>query len=159
MRNLLDEAVLTHGDLHSDFRSGVGYVKVDEIPFDFERRRMSVVVETADDAKHYLICKGAVEEITAVCDRADRNGVSVPIAKGHETIAGVTRELHEDGFRVIAVAFKELPPGPATYCRRRMRPHAAGLHRVSRSAEGDGRGRIGVASRRWRRGEGADGGQ
>ena len=48
MRNLLDEAVLTHAELHSDIRSGVGYVKVDEIPFDFERRRMSVVVGTAD---------------------------------------------------------------------------------------------------------------
>ena len=116
LRNLLDEAVLTHAELHTDIKSGVGYVKIDEIPFDFERRRMSVVVETADGTKHFLICKGAVEEIIAVCDRADRNGVGVPVEKGHEDdLRAVTRELHEDGFRVIAVAFKELPPGPATY--------------------------------------------
>jgi len=116
LRNLLDEAVLTHAELHSDIRSGAGYVKVDEIPFDFERRRMSVVVGTADGAKHFLICKGAVEEVVAVCDRADRSGVGIPIEKGHEDeLRGVTRELHEDGFRVIAVAFKELPSGPATY--------------------------------------------
>ncbi len=77
---------------------------------------MSVVVETADGTKHFLICKGAVEEIIAVCDRADRNGVGVPVEKGQEDdLRAVTRELHEDGFRVIAVAFKELPPGPATY--------------------------------------------
>jgi Mg2+-importing ATPase len=116
LRNLLDEAVLTHAELHSDIRSGVGYIKVDEIPFDFERRRMSVVVGTTDGTRHYLICKGAVEEIIAVCDRAERNGVGVPIEKGHEDeLRAITRELHEDGFRVIAVAFKELPPGPATY--------------------------------------------
>jgi magnesium-transporting ATPase (P-type) len=70
LRNLLDEAVLTHAELHSDVRSGLGYVKIDEILFDFERRRMSVVVGTADDSKHFLICKGAVEEIIAVCERA-----------------------------------------------------------------------------------------
>jgi len=116
MRNLLDEAVLTHAELHSDIRSGVGYVKVDEIPFDFERRRMSVVVGTADDTKHYLICKGAVEEVVAACARADKAGTGVAIEKGHEEgLRSVTRELYEDGFRVIAVAFKELPPGPATY--------------------------------------------
>ena len=58
LRNLLDEAVLTHAELHSDIRSGVGYVKVDEIPFDFERRRMSVVVGTADGTRHYPDLQG-----------------------------------------------------------------------------------------------------
>ena len=116
MRNLLDQAVLTHAELHTDIRSGVGYVKIDEIPFDFERRRMSVVVGTADGTRHFLICKGAVEEVIATCGQAERSGASVPIEKGHEDeLRVVTRELYEDGFRVIAVAFKELPPGPATY--------------------------------------------
>ena len=116
MRNLLDEAVLTHGSLHSDFRSGAGYIKVDEIPFDFERRRMSVVVETSDHAAHYLICKGAVEEIASVCTRAEREGIVTPLAPDHAgELSTVTRGLNEEGFRVIAVAWKELPPGPATY--------------------------------------------
>ncbi len=116
LRNLLDEAVLTHAELHANFRSGAGFVKVDEIPFDFERRRMSVVVESADGSAHYLIAKGALDEVIAVCDYADRDGKPVPIERGHEDdLRTVTRELHEDGFRVIAVAYRELPPGPATY--------------------------------------------
>lgn len=116
LRNLLDEAVLTHAELHAHIRSGAGYAKVDEIPFDFERRRMSVVVESADGEAHYLICKGALDEVIAVCDHADRDGTSVPIEPGHEEdLRTVTRNLHEDGFRVIAVAYRALPPGPATY--------------------------------------------
>lgn len=114
--NLLDEAVLTHAELHAHIRSGAGYVKIDEIPFDFERRRMSVVVASADGSAHYLICKGALDEVIAVCDRADRDGTSVPIEPGHgEDLRTVTRELHEEGFRVIAVAYRKLPPGPAIY--------------------------------------------
>ena len=116
LRNLLDEAVLTHGDLHSDIRSGAGYVKVDEIPFDFERRRMSVVVETADGTAHFLICKGAVEEVSAACTRAEREGRVVALAPEHAgELSSVARELNEQGFRVIAVAYKEVPAGPATY--------------------------------------------
>jgi Mg2+-importing ATPase len=116
MRNLLDEAVLTHAELHEHIRSGAGYRKIDEIPFDFERRRMSVVVETADGASHFLICKGAVEEVTGICTRAERDGRLVPFEAGHVgDLHSVTRELNEDGFRVIAVAYKEVAPGPATY--------------------------------------------
>jgi len=116
MRNLLDEAVLTHAELHEHIRSGAGYRKIDEIPFDFERRRMSVVVETAGGASHFLICKGAVEEVTGVCTRAELDGRLVPFEAGHVgDLHSVTRELNEDGFRVIAVAYKEVPPGPATY--------------------------------------------
>ena len=143
LRNLLDEAVLTHAELHSDIRSGVGYVKVDEIPFDFERRRMSVVVGTADGARHYLICKGAVEEVIAVCDRAERNGVGVPIEKGHEDeLRAVTRELLRgrlpgDRRRVQGAAagtgdLRGRPTKPASRCwatsrssiRRRRRPRS-----------------------------------
>jgi Mg2+-importing ATPase len=116
LRNLLDEAVLAHADLHEHLRAGVGFSKVDEIPFDFERRRMSVVVARDADGAHLLICKGAVEEVFATCDRAERDGVEVPLAPGDaETLRTVTREFNDEGFRVIAVAYKELPPGPATY--------------------------------------------
>ena len=116
LRNLLDEAVLAHAELHEHIRSGAGYRKIDEIPFDFERRRMSVVVESSDGSRHLLICKGAVEEVVAVCDRAERAAVPVPIVPGHgDELRVMTRELNEDGFRVIAVAYKELPAGPATY--------------------------------------------
>ena len=54
--------------------------------------------------------------MVAVCDRAERDGAPVPVLPGHEDdLHQVTRELNEDGFRVIAVAYKELPAGPATY--------------------------------------------
>jgi Mg2+-importing ATPase len=115
-RNLLDDAVLTHAELHEHIRTGAGYRKVDEIPFDFERRRMSVVVETADGGSHLLICKGAVEEVTEACTRAERDGQAVPFEAGHAgDLHSVTRELNEEGFRVVAVAYKEVPPGPAAY--------------------------------------------
>ncbi len=115
-RNLLDDAVLTHAELHEHIRTGAGFRKVDEIPFDFERRRMSVVVETADGTSHFLICKGAVEEVSGACTRAEGDGRVVPFEAGHVgDLHSVTRELNEEGFRVVAVAYKEVPPGPATY--------------------------------------------
>ncbi len=66
LKNLLDNAVLEHVDFHKILGIDTGYTKVDEIPFDFSRRRLSVVVAHGQD-KHILICKGAVEEILAVC--------------------------------------------------------------------------------------------
>jgi Mg2+-importing ATPase len=67
LKNLLDVAVLQHVDVHKLL--GIEeYAKVDEIPFDFVRRRLSVVV-SRPDGKHILICKGAVEEIFAACGR------------------------------------------------------------------------------------------
>jgi Mg2+-importing ATPase len=116
MRNLLDEAVLQHGDLEEQTRTGAGFAKVDEIPFDFERRRMSVIVAPEGSGPHLLICKGAVEEVVRACTRAERAGEQVGIEPEHaDELGKVTRELNEDGFRVIAVAYKELPPGPAAY--------------------------------------------
>ncbi len=110
MRNLLDEAVLTHAELEAQIRAGAGYVKVDEVPFDFERRRMSVVVESADRKTRYLICKGAVEEVSAGCDRAERGGEAVALEPDHaDELHAVTRGLNEEGFRVIAVAYKPVP--------------------------------------------------
>src|SRR5665647_45770 len=68
LKNLLDKAVLAHVELKETLRIGGGYSKLDEIPFDFSRRRLSVVV-AREDGKHILICKGAVEEIFAVCSK------------------------------------------------------------------------------------------
>ena len=62
LRNLLDRAILAHTDLDVERNCR----KVDEIPFDFKRRRMSVVIDYED--RHVLICKGAVEEVIAACD-------------------------------------------------------------------------------------------
>jgi Mg2+-importing ATPase len=69
LKNLLDRAVLEHVELHTRLRVAEDYRKVDEIPFDFQRRRMSVVVAERDH-HHELICKGAVEEMLGACTPA-----------------------------------------------------------------------------------------
>ncbi|HTN49137.1 MAG TPA: magnesium-translocating P-type ATPase [Burkholderiaceae bacterium] len=115
LKNLLDVAVLEHVEVHEALEVQQHYAKTDEVPFDFQRRRMSVIVEK-DHASHILICKGAVEEVFAACGAVERDGVAVPIETGHlEELQPVIKELNEDGFRVIAVAYKEVPARPEPY--------------------------------------------
>jgi Mg2+-importing ATPase len=85
------------------------YEKVDEIPFDFERRRMSVVVQNKQ-GKTQMITKGAVEEMLAVCSMVDYEGETVPLtdALRNDILNTVTR-FNDDGMRVIAVAQKDDP--------------------------------------------------
>ncbi len=115
LRNLLDNAVLAHVDLHKTHGADSGYVKLDEIPFDFARRRLSVVVER-QDGRHILICKGAVEEIFAVCNRYAVDGETGQLDESHfEAAKTLTTALNGDGFRVVAVAYKDMPPAKAAY--------------------------------------------
>ena len=115
LRNLLDVAVLEHAEVREKLHVAERFSKVDEIPFDFQRRRMSVVVEE-DGGKHILICKGAVEEVFSVCNRTELGGNVVPAEPGHlEDLRYVVNDLNEDGFRVIAVAYKEIPVSQKTY--------------------------------------------
>ena len=70
LKNLLDFAVLEHVDVQKDLHIDEhAYAKIDEIPFDFVRRRMSVVVSKTETQQHILICKGAIEEILATCNK------------------------------------------------------------------------------------------
>src|SRR6185369_12195868 len=101
-KNLLDVAVLTHAEVHKELEVATTFRKVDEVPFDFQRRRMSVVVAEHDE-HHLLICKGAVEEILAACTRVRHGGGEEPVtpellARVRETTAG----LNEEGLRVVA---------------------------------------------------------
>src|SRR5215831_11923969 len=73
LKNLLDVAVIEYAQQHELTDKLSHYRKVDEIPFDFMRRRMSVVVRNGDN-KNLLICKGAIEEVLALCSEADMNG-------------------------------------------------------------------------------------
>jgi len=115
LKNLLDVAVLEHVDVHRELNVGSNYRKVDEIPFDFTRRRMSVVVSERED-HHELICKGAVEEILAVCNTVRHgDGVELLTPEKLARIRGVTTTLNEEGLRVVAVAVKEVPPEKETY--------------------------------------------
>ena len=115
LKNLLDVAVLRHAELHHELEVATAFRKVDEVPFDFQRRRMSVVVAEHDE-HHLLICKGAVEEILSVCSRV-RHGEAdeVLTAELLSRIRTVTASLNAEGLRVIAVASRELPPGKEAY--------------------------------------------
>lgn len=114
LRNLLDKAVLSHAELDQVVHGG-GYSKIDEIPFDFTRRRLSVVVARADGT-HVLICKGAVEEIFAVCSSYSLDGKVGRLDDSHfEAAKEETNELNSDGFRVVAVAYKEMSLSRTTY--------------------------------------------
>jgi len=114
LKNLLDVAVLKYAEVHQRLQPATDYRKVDEIPFDFVRRRMSVVVEHED--KHVFICKGAVEEVFSVCSRGEVGGERFDLDETHlRQLKHVSSELNEDGFRVIAIAYKEIADGRTSY--------------------------------------------
>ena len=95
----LDLAVLHHD--HPDIQ---GYRKIDEIPFDFERRRVSIVVER--EAARLLITKGAPESVLTVCSRYELNGQQAPLDADSLARSETTyRDLCAKGFRVLAVAY------------------------------------------------------
>src|SRR5262249_27428014 len=93
--------------------------KIDEIPFDFLRRRMSVVVRNGEN-QNLLVCKGAIEEVLSLCKFADSGGAgsAAPVAFTREMrkeVRRVTRKLNQEGLRALAVAYKWLPPEDRTY--------------------------------------------
>ena len=109
LKNLLDVAILEHAEMREHVHVPRSYRKIDEVPFDFRRRRMSVMV-ARDPTHHVLICKGAPEEIIAVCTRVEERGKVVPLGAAHGMdLPPVIRGLNEEGFRVIAVAYKHVP--------------------------------------------------
>jgi P-type Mg2+ transporter len=109
LRNLMDEAILAHGDLNDSLQVDELYHKIDELPFDFQRRRMSVIVENKKD-QHILICKGAVEEIMQLSTHVEINGEVLEVTAEHdEHRKRRVRELNSEGFRVIAVAYRIFP--------------------------------------------------
>jgi len=115
LKNLLDVAVLEHIELHETLKVEDKFRKIDEIPFDFLRRRMSVVVEE-ESLHHKLICKGAVEEILGVSTKVKLNDqISLLDQSVYEQVIKLNQELNEDGLRVIAVAYKQLPIDQRSY--------------------------------------------
>jgi Mg2+-importing ATPase len=111
LKNLMDKAVLAHRDLEHSIAK---WKVVDEIPFDFQRRRMSVVL-TQGDGEDLLVCKGAVEEMLSICSFAREGDRGIPLTDARrESIRAMTHELNEDGLRVLIVAVKRQPaPGRA----------------------------------------------
>ncbi|RQO69888.1 magnesium-translocating P-type ATPase [Pedobacter sp. KBW06] len=125
LKNLLDLAVLEHVELHDYLKVEEDYVKVDEIPFDFQRRRMSVILEQKN-GKQLLICKGAVEEMLDLCSHAfdpgedrrlhiEKDGIVPMDETMRNTVLRISRKLNADGLRVLLVAIKEHEGRPANY--------------------------------------------
>ncbi len=110
LRNLLDRSVLSH----SGFEVERACTKVDEIPFDFARKRMSVIVDYEGD--HVLICKGSVEDVFQACGRYQ---IDEEVFQLIDVIRADVLEDYEalsaDGYRVLAIAYREFPRGKVVF--------------------------------------------
>lgn len=125
LKSLLDMAILEHVDLHDTLHADEEFTKIDEIPFDFQRRRMSVVLKQSN-GKHLLICKGAVEEMLKLCDRAFDPGDDRQLQIATDQIVAMdesirkhiiemSNRLNEEGLRVLIVAVKEFDERALNY--------------------------------------------
>jgi Mg2+-importing ATPase len=115
LKNLLDRAVIERSGELGLRDLAKSFWKIDEIPFDFSRRRMSVVLGQASDV-NLLICKGAVEEMLQICSQVEDAGRVVPLTDHlREQLIQLRNELNGDGLRVIAVGFKGIQPGPKPF--------------------------------------------
>ncbi len=113
LENLLDAAVKKSPEV--DKEKVRAYQKIDEIPFDFVRRRMSVVVQD-DKNNHILICKGAPEEVMAQCRQVSLQGKIETIDQWHHSSKeDIAKNLSTQGFRLIAIAYKIIPADKKTY--------------------------------------------
>lgn len=106
LKNLIDVAIINRAESYNMDDLTNFYTVVDEIPFDFTRRRMSVIIED-DNGKRQLISKGAVEEILKDCKYIDRDGKIMPLDKEiFDEAMEVYDQYNHDGLRMIAVAQK-----------------------------------------------------
>ena len=125
LKNLLDVAVLEHVELHDYLKVEESFLKIDEIPFDFQRRRMSVILKQRN-RKHLLICKGAVEEMLNLCTHAFDPGDDkqlhiesdkvIPIDESmRNLILKTSGKLNAEGLRVLLVAIREFDDRALNY--------------------------------------------
>jgi Mg2+-importing ATPase len=102
--NPIDEAIRTHRTFDL-----TGYLKLDEIPYDFLRKRLSILV--SHDNSHLMVTKGALHDVLAVCSSAAAGeGTIVDIAAANDRIQGHFAELSGNGFRTLGVAYKDMGP-------------------------------------------------
>ena len=106
LKNLIDVAIISRAEKENMNILKEKYVREDEIPFDFSRRRMSVVLRD-ENGKRQLITKGAVDEILSICSFIDFDGVAVEMTdelrkKAYE----VYEKNNNEGLRVLAIAQK-----------------------------------------------------
>ncbi|MFA5932001.1 MAG: magnesium-translocating P-type ATPase [Candidatus Paceibacterota bacterium] len=104
--NIINQTILKHEEAKE--KVGIkNYVKIDEIPFDYNRRKMSVIIKEGE-SRSLLVCSGAVEEIIISCTNALVNGKVFSLKDfSDEKKLVIEKELNREGFRVVAVAYKE----------------------------------------------------
>jgi len=112
LKNIMDDAILNHGELEEQLKADEKYRKIDEIPFDFVRKRMSVIVED-ETGLNTLICKGAVEEMLEQSSYVEVDGEILPMLHEYkENAKKIVHDLNNQGFRVIALSYKEMLGAP-----------------------------------------------
>lgn len=110
LKNLIDLAIINRAVKNQLEEILENYIRIDEIPFDFTRRRMSVVLKDGN-GKRQLITKGAVEEIIAICSFVEINGQVIPMdEESRQTALATYYKYNTDGLRMIAVAQKNEVP-------------------------------------------------
>lgn len=125
LKSAIDIAVLEHAEIDKLMHVADNYKKIDEIPFDFHRRRMSVILQL-ENGKHLLVCKGAVEEMLAICNTAYDPGEDHQLHIENDKIIPLDdslkrkteqlcKEYNADGLRLLLVAVKEFDPRAFNY--------------------------------------------
>ena len=115
LKNLIDVAIISRAEKENLNILKAKYVREDEIPFDFTRRRMSVVLKD-DTGKRQLITKGAVDEIMSICSFIDINGEAIALTDElREKAYKVYEKNNSDGLRVLAIAQKNEIHGIETF--------------------------------------------
>ena len=106
VRNPLDEAILNHQHIETG-----NWKKVDEVPFDFERRRVSVLIDNGET--RWLVVKGAPDEILGLCTHFEGEGVELQRPVDEAALSAIRAQYHaleEEGFRVLGIAWRQVPP-------------------------------------------------
>lgn len=103
LRNPLDEAILAHRNLDAS-----AWTKIDEVPFDFERRRVSVLLEQGGQRE--LVVKGAPDDILKLCTSYEDSDAQVPLhGAALDQVRATCHALEDEGFRVLAIAWRPVP--------------------------------------------------
>ncbi|MCE0913028.1 magnesium-translocating P-type ATPase [Pseudomonas sp. NMI760_13] len=109
VKNLMDQAVLRFAGEDQGFQPPYAYAKVDELPFDFIRRRLSVIVKDAL-GDHLLVSKGAVEEMLAIATHVEEGGQRVALDAGRrQQLLDTASAYNQEGFRVLLVGTRDIP--------------------------------------------------
>lgn len=106
LKSPLDEAILNHQHIEID-----NWKKIDEVPFDFERRCVSVLIDNGET--RWLVVKGAPDEILGLCTRYEADGANLQRPIDDAALAGIRDQYHaleQEGFRVLGIAWRPVPP-------------------------------------------------